>query len=419
MDFFQEYMKIEEAAKLWNVTPRRVQALCAGGKIQGAARFGRDWMIPKDARKPVDGRTKAGRTEQAQTKNVVMAMPRKTPFLHMSDLYSVAGSGKTSIEALANNPEAQTLLSAELSYCMGRIDKAYESAHYLLYKHSGFYAMLSAGMLMALCAIWRGDLNMWRQAKIHMAEAPAKNDTDRDIVAFSITAIDSMLYNVSDFPEWFKVGRFELLHRDALPAAKVFYAKYLYARAYGVATRQIALQGVQGLSLMAMLPNTVEPMISQAMADNSVIAEIYLRMTCAAIYRTSGDETQAIYHIDRAIALALPDKLYGLLAEYGRVLGALLEQRLSKADPKAWDAVSGLYRVYNAGWSRLSGSVRGKNIATTLTPREREVAKLAAFGMKNSEIGSALHISVSAVKQAITSVSNKTGMPREEFAAVL
>ena len=252
-----------------------------------------------------------------------------------------------------------------------------------------------------------------------MAAAPAKTETDRDIITFSITAVDSVLYDVLSFPEWFKIGRFELLHKDALPAAKVFYAKYLYAAGYAIATKQTEMQGIQGLALINMIPNTIEPMISQAIADNSVIAEIYLRMTCAAIYHTGGNDEQAVYHIDRAIALALPDKLYGILAEYGRTLDSLLEQRLSRVDKQAWYAVRDLFRVYMAGWTKLSGSVRGKNLATTLSPKEREVAKLAAFGFKNSQIAATLNMSISAVKQAVTNVTNKTGMPREAFAAIL
>lgn len=419
MNSFEEYIKIEEVAKKWEITPRRVQSLCAAGKIEGATRFGRDWMIPKNALKPIDGRTKAGRQEQAEVGNVNMPMPRKTPFLHMTDLYSAPGNAEKSIAALSNNLEAQTLLAAEIAYSRGQIDRVYGSAYHLLFKNSGFYAVISAGMLLALCAIWRGDLNMWRQAKIHIAEAPAKTDAERDIITLSITAVDSMLYDVALFPEWFKMGRFEPLHKDALPAAHVFYAKYLYATGYAVATKQLEVEGVQGLALMAMIPNTIEPMISQAAADHSVIAEIYLRMTCATVYHNSGNDEQAIYHIDRAVQLALPDKLYGLLAEYVRVLNRLLEQRLSRIDPAAWEEVSALYRVYNAGWSKLSGAVRGKSIATMLTPKEREVAKLAAFGMRNGEIASKLHMSVSTVKQTINNVANKTGMSREEFAAIL
>ena len=414
-----EYLNITETAEKWGISPRRLQTLCANGKVEGATRFGKAWMIPKKTQKPIDGRTKASKENVVSLFKKNMPMPRKTPFLHMTDLYSVAGNAEKSIAALESNPEAQILLEAEIAYSKGNIEKVYDSAYYLLHKHSGFYAVISAGMLLGLCAIWRGDLNMWRQAKIHIAEAPAKSEADRDIMAFSITAIDSILYDVSSFPEWFKIGRFEPLHKDALPAAKVFYAKYLYAVGYGLATKQLELQGVQGLSLLTMIPNTIEPMISQAVADNSIIAEIYLRMTCAAIYHTSGNREQAIYHIDRALALALPDKLFGILAEYGRTLDSLLEQRISRVDTDAWYKVRDLYNIYMAGWTKLSGSVRGKNLATTLSPKEREVAKLAAFGFKNSQIAESLNMSISAVKQAVTNVSNKTGMTREDFAAIL
>lgn len=414
-----EYLNITETAEKWGISPRRLQTLCANGKVKGATRFGKAWMIPKTTQKPIDGRTKASKNNIDSLLEKDMPMPRKTPFLHMTDLYSVVGNAEKSISALEGNPEAQILLGAEIAYSKGNIEKVYDSAYYLLHKHSGFYAVISAGMLLGLCAIWRGDLNMWRQAKIHIAEAPAKSEADRDIMAFSITAIDSILYDVSSFPEWFKLGRFEPLHKDALPAAKVFYAKYLYAVGYGLATKQFELQGVHGLSLLTIIPNTIEPMISQAVADNSIIAEIYLRMTCAAIYHTGGNREQAIYHIDRALALALPDQLFGILAEYGRTLDSLLEQRISRVDADAWHKVRDLYNIYMAGWTKLSGSVRGKNLATTLSPKEREVAKLAAFGFKNSQIAESLNMSISAVKQAVTNVSNKTGMSREDFAAIL
>ena len=170
---------------------------------------------------------------------------------------------------------------------------------------------------------------------------------------------------------------------------------------------------------MGLLPATIEPMISQAVADRSIVSEMYLRLTCAVAYHNSGNRAQAIRHIDRAIAIALPDGFYGLLAEYCRTLGELLGERISLVDEAAWDRVKYLYKVYNTGWSHLSGSVRGKNLITTLTAREREVAKLAAFGLQNSEIALKLNMSLSGVKQAIRIVSEKTGMRRDEFAAVL
>ena len=160
-------------------------------------------------------------------------------------------------------------------------------------------------------------------------------------------------------------------------------------------------------------------MISQAKAESCVMEEAYLRMTCAVIYNTYGNKEQAIRHIDRAIALAWSDRLYGFLAEYCRTLGPLLEQRLTLVDPEAWKQVKAQYKVYNEGWSKLSGDVRGRTLITTLSAREREVAKLAAFGMQNSEIAEKLHMSLSGVKQAVRIVSEKTGVSRDEFAAYL
>lgn len=410
-----EFLKIDDVAAIWGISSRRLQILCAQGKIEGATRFGRAWMIPKDAKKPVDGRTKEGRTLADRD----MPMPRKTPFLIMSDLYHTPGTADSVGESLSYNHEAKVLFDAEVAYSRGEIDKVYDIANYLLGKHSGFYSVLSAGMLLAQCAIWKGDIHMWRRAKIHISEAPAKTDLDRDAMQLAISAVDIMVYNVEHFPDWFKKGDFEPIHKDSYPAANVYYAKYLYALGYAVAMGLAKVEGTQGLYIMSVISFSVEPLISWAKANNTVMAEIYLRLTCAAIYHNCGKEADAINHIDKAIALALPDRLYGVLAEYCRALDSLMEKRLPLADADAWREVSKLYKVYNAGWSKLSGAVRGRKILTTLSDKEREVAKLAAFGLSNQEIADKLNLNLPSVKQAIRIVSEKSGLPRADFAAIL
>ena len=410
-----EYIGIDEVATKWGLSKRFVQVLCAEGRIEGATRLGRAWMIPKDAKRPPDGRTKEAKAQAEQD----MPLPRRTPFLYMSDLYHTPGTADEVGTSLAYHHEAQVLFEAEVAYSRGEIDKVYERANYLLNKHSGFYAVMGAGMLLAMCAVWKGDLEMWRKAKVHISEAPAGNDDDRDSMTLAISAVDIMLYSVESFPEWFKKGRFEPIHKDAYPAAKVYYAKYLYALGYAVAMGLVKVEGTQGLYIMSVISFSVEPLISWARANNTIMAEIYLRLTCAAIYHTCGKEEDAIYHIDRAIELALPDRFYGVLAEYCRALDSLMERRLSRIDEDAWKEVKRLYKSYNEGWSRLSGAIRGKKLITTLSVKEREVAKLAAFGMSNQEIADKLHLSLSVVKQAIRIVSEKSGMKRSDFAAIL
>lgn len=414
-----DYLNINDVAAAWGISTRRLQILCAQGKIEGATRFGRAWMIPKDANKPVDGRTKASRELQAAKQNISLPMPRKTPFLHMTDLYNAPGCAEEAIAALADNPEAQVLLASEISCARGDIEKAYENANALLDQYTGFYAILAAGVLLAQCAIWRGDLTLWRKAKIHISEADAKSDRERDILTFAICAVDSMLYDVKDFPEWFKIGCFEALHKDSLPAAKVYYARYLYATGHSIATKATAIEGISGLSLMALLPRTIEPMISWSMADGTVISEIHLRLTCATTYRFTKNDKQAIFHIDKALALALPDKLYGILAEYCRTIGILLEQRVKLVDPQAWEEINRLYKSYVANWAKLGSKITGRQVVEKLSVQNREIARLAAFKLSDAEIASRTNMSVSGVKQAIRIIKEKSGLSRDEFAAIL
>ena len=56
-----DYMTLKEAAEKWGVTPRRVNYLCAGGRIPGAVKMAGVWLIPKNVEKPNDGTTKQGK----------------------------------------------------------------------------------------------------------------------------------------------------------------------------------------------------------------------------------------------------------------------------------------------------------------------------------------------------------------------
>jgi hypothetical protein len=58
-----EYVTPKDKAKEWGLTQRRVEILCAGGRIPGAYRLGRAWAIPKNAVKPVDGRTRESKVQ--------------------------------------------------------------------------------------------------------------------------------------------------------------------------------------------------------------------------------------------------------------------------------------------------------------------------------------------------------------------
>ena len=406
-----------EIAEKWNVSLRYVQTLCQKGRIPGVERKGRDWMIPVDALRPIDGRRKVN---QENSNEIILPLVRKSPFLDMTDLYSVPGTADNCIEKLAYHPEAQALFAAEIAYSRGEIDKVYEHAKYFLEKHTGFYAVISGGMLLALVAMWKGDVDLWHKAKRHLYEAPWKTELDRDIISLSIASTNLSIRNTNDFPDWFYRGRFDNLSSDSHPAARVFYIKYLLILAQELAAGRFHLEDVSGLGLMRSLPFIMEPMIAQAVADKTIMVEIYLRLLCAIVYHQTGDKENATIHLDKAIELCLPDRLYGPLVEHRRQLGLFLDERLLRVDAVAAKKVKALHKTLHEGWVELHNAVMKNNISAKLSDREREVARLAAFGLGDAQIAERLHLTNSSVKSMLQMARNKTGIrERKEFGAYI
>ncbi|MEG0155949.1 MAG: DNA-binding protein [Lachnospiraceae bacterium] len=52
------YFFVKAASEKWGISERRIQKLCEENRIDGTLKFGRAWMLPKDAVKPVDRRRK-------------------------------------------------------------------------------------------------------------------------------------------------------------------------------------------------------------------------------------------------------------------------------------------------------------------------------------------------------------------------
>lgn len=53
-----EYLTTVEMSEKWNITSRRIGVLCAEGRLEGAIKKGKTWLIPSDTVKPDDARLK-------------------------------------------------------------------------------------------------------------------------------------------------------------------------------------------------------------------------------------------------------------------------------------------------------------------------------------------------------------------------
>lgn len=55
---YMEYLSVHEISKKWNMSERRITALCRNNRIIGVKKRGNSWLIPSDSIMPLDMRTK-------------------------------------------------------------------------------------------------------------------------------------------------------------------------------------------------------------------------------------------------------------------------------------------------------------------------------------------------------------------------
>lgn len=400
------YITAKEASRQWDLTVRRVQDLCRSGQISGAVRWGRDWMIPKDAHKPGDRRRK----EAEGQGRALPLLPKKNPAIVMTNLYQHPGSCDAVIRSLEARPEAAMLFRAQMAYCRGDVETAYQLADQLLQRPCCHDLQMGCGIMLAMCAIFKGDVNMWKRAKESIQSAQCHHPKDRSLTEFWSAAVDSEIYDTTAFPEWFARGCFDPLPADSYPAARYYYLRYLYVLCHESAVGHRGERDSQ--SMMRMFPLIAEPFISQSRKMGALISEIYLRLVCAAAYHDLGNDEMAVLHLDIAISQALPDKLYMILADHRKQLDFLLDERLSLQDNGAALQVKALSKRLQSGWIHLHNTVLGRTVSDDLTTREREVAKHAAYGLSNKEIAQRLNISINTVKQSLRTAMDKTGTLR-------
>ncbi|WP_279160852.1 hypothetical protein [Thomasclavelia cocleata] len=183
-----KYISIEEAGIKYNLTPELIYEQCEKGFIMGAIKIGTNWMIPNDL-------------NYLNSNNKLLSIPRKCPFLIMTDLYNSPGYGDELIKKYENvQPEAALLLKAQLMYFRGDFEEAYQLVQYCLLNKTCFELQIGIGLVLSLCAMYKGDVYMWNEAKQYIMSTPCQNENEQLLlVSFWLMTNESNLYNDTNF----------------------------------------------------------------------------------------------------------------------------------------------------------------------------------------------------------------------------
>ena len=384
----ERYLSIREAAEKWGVSDRRINQYCSEGRIPGAERIGKAWVIPADAEKPGDPRKQKKPSSPHKASKTPELFPGFMPLLNTP---FEPGHCVETIEKMKAGPKKDIAL-AEYHYFSGQAEKAMQDTEVYLTSTDGA-TRLSACWIFAYSCLTMGRIDYARHALQEIQNTLAANRK----TAPPVRAIESFVAFAAAV----------LLHLplpEKMPPMETFLPLLppgLRAFALYVLAHYLYLKEEYGQSA-----GIVEATLAMG-ADAYPISAIYLHLVAVMDYMSLKQPERAQTHLLAAWEIARPDDLIEGFGEHHGLLGAMLEAIIKPKWPEDFKRIIDITYRFSSGWRRVHNPITGHDVADDLTTTEFARAMLAARGWTNHEIAEYLNISANTVKNHISDAMKK------------
>ncbi len=394
-----EYISVQQAAEKWEIPERFVQRYCNEARIDGAVKHRGVWLIPADAKKPMDMRRVTPKDMEEYIKSGEPKSSIAMPLLNTSFELGYCMDAILKIE----DPDSRNIALAEYYYFSGQSSSASDIAEQYL-SSNDIPIRFSACWIYAYANLALDRISRARQAMAQLSKTLENINEDTPLhvraLAICISTSASVLLHLP-LPK--------ILHdlKDAIhilsPGLRLFvlyvqahhsYLNKQYGACIGIAETALALE-----------------------TELYPIPTIYLHLVATMGYISLKKPEEAREHLLEAWHIAQPDDFIEPFGEHHGLLGGMLEAVIKKEFPEDFSRIINITYSFSAGWRKVHNPSTGNNVADDLTTTEFAIAMLAARDWTNKEISSHLGISTNTVKLHVSSALQKLGISqRKELA---
>lgn len=257
---------------------------------------------------------------------------------------------------------------------------------------------LAATLHLAEIALEKGDADSYRHAVASLQAAPSAIQNIFALPSALETAQGLMLTELKHdegVADWLKNGDFSGRQLSSMEKDRIsIYFGFLleqekYAQLIGAAR--------------AMFPHGIQMECYQ---------DVYIILKTAMALFRSGDSAKAAEMVGAAIRMALPDRLFTPLIYHSHFLGKMVIDGIAREFPDQSAKFEMERKRFQSAYAEVFFGLPPDELPGDLTPREREVALLAARGLRNSEIANKLTVSENTVRFHLRAVFQKLDIDR-------
>jgi len=361
-----KYISAKQAGEKWGIGERRVQYYCVNNRISGAKRVGKQWIIPEDAARPADGRTK-------QAKAAGINRPYRFPVFIFTGAFCADDLDE----------EERKLLRAQVLYLEGENAEGVRLCRELLDGGCDDVVRFGAYLTMGYLSMVLG-LQSEHQNAVANAEDLLKKEKDhREDLKLALAALK--YHTTWDFTP------LQMLDISKLsPAVYPYYQSLLMLHSSMLAEKETA-DALQ-----------VYELTSHWAASGGILPlNAVLHFHIAALYSNRGDTVRRDEHIEQGCAVALKQGYYGLMAKHFFVMAEPFERVLGARSEKSLQHVREISLQNIENWKVFAGSARGRNPPSDAELADNEMIHLLISDFSVREISEIMGIPLNEANRRI------------------
>lgn len=379
-----EYITTKEASAKWNISTTRITILANEGRIPGAQRFGRSWLIPSNATKPQELKPNhSGSAKKNTKKNNNFSFP----------LYHFRPDWSYIKEAQLSNQQ-QTLLQAETAVLECRFADAYPSLESILQAPDDIAIEIGCLWNIGICCIALNKPDDFSKYYLRFQMLLSEDFPHRDDFVIILDALSTYIDTVNSVA---KNNNFNTEVNDqCLPLACTLIG-------YKHLSQEIINPGSTDTTLMELhlrfLTNT-SAVITVEMMHCYLLGIYNLRQNTAAMEK----------HAKEVVQIAFENKFYFPLITFFHFFAPILPPILDLYPEEFQRHIYALSLEYDKNCTAFLSTISGYSIISKITSEDQTLIYAVLMDFSNTVIADKLKISPRTVARRLDMICKKLGV---------
>lgn len=373
-----EYITTKEASQKWNISTSRITLLANQGRIPGAYRLGKSWLIPANATKPEP--QKASRPGSAKVEPKSFSFP----------LYHFRPDWN-SIDQSKFSEQQQILLQIENTILECRYENAYSLLESVLEDSGNVITEIACLWYKALCCIALNKPNDFSKTFFRLQFLLSEDFPNRDDMLVILDALKTYIETVGSSAdnESFNVN----INYQCLPLACVVVG-------YSNLTREVMKSGMADINLL-------EINLQFLQTTSATIAVEMMHCYLLGIYHLRFDNSSAERHAKAAVKIAYENKMYFPIVTYYPYFSQVFSPIIAQYPPEFQKICNELITEYEKNFNSFFTSIYKDTVLSKLTDADYPYIFAVLNDLSNVETADKLGVHPHTVKNKYSRLCEK------------